>query len=195
MPGSSPGSGLNARRTGACSPPRPTGSPRPPRTCAPPMAGTTCTRCRCSRSPARGSAATWCSPTPACSLRSAWLPGWTLLARTGRPVPGEELAWLAVLGGLLGHRSRPESGPAEQPEPGVPAEQAQPVRFVHHADLSARFPEQERVLGEGPGVARVRVVGPVQVPRRPPVRAVDAAVAGARLEVLGDVVGHEHRDA
>src|SRR5205807_10155297 len=48
---------------------------------------------------------------------------------------------------------------------------------------------------EGPGVARVRVVGPVQVPRSTAIRAIDAAVAGARLEVLGDVVGHEHRDA
>src|SRR5262249_59574481 len=137
---------------------------------------------------------TWCGPNLACSLRSAWLPGWRLLARTGRPVPGEELAWLAVLGGLLGHRRRPEPGVAEQPEPDVPAEQAQPVRLVHHADLSAWLPEQERVLGEGPGVARVRVVGPVQVPRRPPVRAVDAAVAGAGLEVLGDVVRDEHRN-
>ena len=56
-------------------------------------------------------------------------------------------------------------------------------------------PEQERVLREGPGVARVRVVGPVQVARSTAIRAIDAAVAGARLEVLGDVVGHEHRDA
>src|SRR5690349_15483624 len=160
------------------------GSPRSPRTPAPAPANTSCTRCRCSRSPALASPATWCGPNQECSLRSAWLPGWAPRARAGRPVPGEELAWLAVLGGLLGHRRGQETGLAEQPEPGVPAEQAQPVRLVHHADLPAGLPEQEGKLGEGPGVARVRVVGPVEVPRRPPIRTVDAAVAGAGLEAL-----------
>lgn len=49
-----------------------------------------------------------------------------------RAVGDEDLAWRAALGALL-RRARGEAGPGEQIEPGVPAEQAGPVRLTDHS--------------------------------------------------------------
>src|SRR5215831_8524423 len=108
---------------------------------------------------------------------------------------GEQFAGFAVFRGLFGDGPRLEAGGVEQAEPGAAGEQPQPVRLVHGADRAAGLPEQERVLGHGPGVGRIRIPVPFQVARPTAVGAIDAAVPGAGLVGLGDVIGHEHSHA
>src|SRR6202034_3822073 len=67
----------------------------------------------------------------------------------------EQLAGVQVLGSLLRLRPGLEPGLGQPPEPGVPAEQAQPVRLVHDLDLVVALAEQIHEVGAHPGVVGI----------------------------------------
>ncbi len=68
-----------------------------------------------------------------------------------------------------------------------------PVRWVS-CEISTEpsaSPEHEHVLGDDPGVARIRVGGPLEIPHSPAVGPILSVVIRAGLERLSSVVGDE----
>jgi len=119
-------------------------------------------------------------------------PDWT--QQTLKASTDKKLSRPSVLARHFGDRARPKSDIREHLEPKRPWKKAELVCIVHDVHGTIARPQHERVVGSGAGVARVRVDGPRQVASTPTVRRVVSPMIDTRLEVLHDVVGHEHRN-
>jgi hypothetical protein len=104
---------------------------------------------------------------------------------------------LAEVGLRLSPRRRNGLGIRHQRalEPPRSREQSELVRVVRQLHGAIGLAEWEGELATGTAVARVRVGGPLEVTHAPAVRRVVAAMFGAWLEILGNVVGYEDRHA
>ncbi len=67
--------------------------------------------------------------------------------------------------------------------------------FAYHLHRPVAAAEQEGVLGQRPGVVRVGIPLPLQIPGPAAVGCVAPAMVGRGLEGAGDPVGDEHGNA
>jgi hypothetical protein len=107
----------------------------------------------------------------------------------------EDLSRKSVFACHLGDGTGSESDISEHLEPPRSREQSELVRVVRQLHGAIGLAEWEGELATGTAVARVRVGGPLEVTHAPAVRRVVAAIFGAWLEILGNVVGYEDRHA
>src|SRR4030095_4390024 len=109
-----------------------------------------------------------------------------LRARTDK-----DLSRKSVFACHLGDGAGSESDISEHLEPSRSREQSELMRVMGQLHGAIRIAEQEGELAACTAVARVRVGRPLEVTHALAVRCVVAAMFGARLGILGNVVRHE----
>src|SRR5271169_292290 len=96
-----------------------------------------------------------------------------------------------VPGGYPGSYPGTESGLGQQPQPGLPAERAEPVRLPHYPHPPVGLAQRELILGQDPVVGGIRIRGALPEARLPTAFLAAAARPGAGAECLCRVVRGE----